>query len=455
MLNISKHSVNKRVDLNDFESGKKAFHKRHYKLFNRILLGTSIALLLILFLPWTQNVSGKGYVTTLRPEHRPQTIQSRIPGRIEKWYVQEGQFVKKGDTILHISEVKGEYFDPLLVERTGDQIEAKSNSVRSYSEKIEALSAQIRALADERQLKTRQARNKLRQARLKVESDSIDLQAVRSNLEIARAQYNRTLQLQQEGLKALPDVEEKNQKLQDMRAKLISQENKLLASENEVINAELEINRVAAEYNDKVSKAQSELHTARSNQYDASAQVSKLENDFSNYSIRNQMYYVLAPQSGYINKAIKAGIGETFKEGERLVGIMPADFELAVETYVRPIDVPLLHPGEEVRVQFDGWPSIVFSGWENLSYGTYGARIVTVDNFISDNGKYRVLLAPDPNDQPWPKGIRVGSGANTLALLEEVPIWYEIWRNLNGFPPDYYQPKDQNKAAENAQNKEK
>ena len=441
MLNISKYSLENRVDLEKFEAGKKALHKRHYKYFNRFLVGATLVLLIVLFLPWTQNVSGKGYVTTLMPEHRPQTIQSPIPGKIEKWYVQEGEFVQKGDTILHISEVKGEYFDPLLVERTADQLDAKSGSMESYGGKIQALNDQIQALAKERSLKEQQALNKLRQARLKVESDSIDLEAVKANLQIAQAQFERTQQLQQEGLKALPDVEEKRQKLQDARAKLISQENKLLASQNEVINAEIEISRIGAEYSDKVSKAQSELQTARSNQYDAAAEVSKLQNQYSNYSIRNQMYYVLAPQKGYINKALKAGLGETFKEGERLVEIMPADFELAVETYVKPMDVPLLHQGERVRVQFEGWPSIVFNGWENLSYGTYGARIVAVDNFISENGKYRVLLAPDPEDEPWPKGVRIGSGATTLALLEDVPIWYEIWRNLNGFPPDYYKPE--------------
>lgn len=441
MLNISNYIMNQKVDLTQFESGKKAFHNRHYGLFNKFLVGFSLVLLIVLFLPWTQNVSGKGYVTTLSPEHRPQTIQSPIPGRIEKWFVEEGDFVKKGDTILHISEVKSEYFDPLLVERTGQQIEAKTGSVTSYGGKVTALTAQMAAINNERALKSRQAQNKLQQARLKVESDSIDLEAAKTNLGIAQTQFERTLQLQQEGLKALPDVEEKRLKLQETQAKLISQENKLLASRNEVINAELEINRIDAEYADKISKAESDLQTARSNQFEAQGEVSKLENDYTNYQIRRGMNFILAPQSGYINKALRAGIGETFKEGERLVGIMPADFNLAVETYVNPIDVPLLHKGEKVRVQFDGWPAIVFSGWENMSYGTYGARIVAIENFISDNGKYRVLLAPDPDDHPWPTGIRVGSGATTIALLDEVPIWYELWRNLNGFPPDFYQPE--------------
>ncbi|HSP82587.1 MAG TPA: biotin/lipoyl-binding protein [Gillisia sp.] len=448
MLNISQEKLNNKVDLSHYRSGQRAFHQRHNKWFNRILLGFSLLLLIILFLPWTQTVSGKGSVTTLSPEHRPQTIQSPIPGRIERWYVQEGDFVNKGDTILHISEVTNQFFDPLLVERTGEQLTAKSGSVDSYRGKVTALGSQINAINNERALKRQQAVNKIQQARLKVKSDSIDLEAAETNLQIAGTQLERIRQLQQEGLKALPDVEQARLKLQETQAREISARNRLLASQNEVINAEIEINRINAEYDDKISKTESDMFTAQSNQFDAEAQVSKLENDFSNYSIRNQMYYILAPQSGYINRALRAGIGETFKEGERLVGIMPSDFQLAVETFVRPLDVPLLHRGEQVRVQFDGWPAIVFSGWENLSYGTYGARVVAVENFISDNGLYRVLLAPDPDDHPWPKDVRVGSGASTLALLEEVPIWYEIWRNLNGFPPNYYRPQTASTGSE-------
>ncbi|MDO6517743.1 HlyD family secretion protein [Zobellia uliginosa] len=441
MLNISNNPLNKTVHLTGYKSTDRVFHKRHYKHFNRFLMGSALFGFILLFLPWTQSVRGKGSLTTLSPQHRPQTIQSPIPGRIEKWYVQEGDYVKKGDTILHISEVKNEYFDPRLMERTGQQIKAKSMSVASYQGKVGALNNQISALGNERNLKLEQARNKFLQSKLKVKSDSIDLEAAKTNLGIAERQYGRIEQLQQEGLKAMTDVEEKRLKLQETQAKLISQENKLLAAKNEVLNAEMEINRVRVSYTDKISKAQSDMYTAQSNQFDSEAQVSKLENQFANYEVRTGMYYIKAPQSGYINKAIQGGIGENFKEGDRLVGIMPSDFDMAVETYVAPMDLPLVHVGEKVRVQFDGWPAIVFSGWPNASYGTFGGKIVAVETFIDANGKYRVLIAPDPEEQEWPKEIRVGSGANTIALLEDVPIWYELWRQINGFPPNYYQPK--------------
>ena len=266
------------------------------------------------------------------------------------------------------------------------------------------------------------------------------MEAAKTNLTIAQRQFERSTQLQEEGLKPVTDVEAKKLKLQETQAKLISQENKLFASRNEVINAQVEIGRVQAEYTDKIAKSRSDRATALSNQFDSEAQVTKLENAYANYQIRQGLYYITAPQDGFINRALQSGIGETFKEGDKLVSIMPTNIDMAVETYVDPIDLPLIHKGEKVRIQFDGWPAIIFSGWPNVSYGTYGGEVVAIETFISDNGKYRILLAPDPDDHPWPTELRIGSGANTMALLEDVPIWFELWRQLNGFPPNYYQP---------------
>lgn len=451
MLNISNNQLNKKIDLSTFKSGSKIMNITYYKYFNRFLLGAAIIIIIVLFLPWTQNITGQGIVTTLKPNQRPNTIQSQIPGRIEDWYVQEGDFVKAGDTILRISEIKSDYFDDKLVERTNEQIQAKSSSAIAYAGKVEALKRQVNALQNEQGLKLEQTKNKLMQARLKVKSDSIDLEAAKTNLKIAETQFERVQTLQEEGLKAVKDVEEKRLKLQETQAKFISQENKYLASKNEVINAQIELSRIGATYADKISKAQSDMFTAQSSEFDTKAQVTKLENTYTNYKKRNSLLYVTAPQDGFINKALTGGIGVTFKEGEELVGIMPSKYDLAVETFVRPIDLPLLHIGEKVRVQFDGWPAIVFSGWPNVSYGTYGAEVVAIERFISSNGKYRVLLAPDETDHEWPEAIRVGSGAKTIALLEDVPIWFELWRQINSFPPNYYQPE--NKAADSKKDK--
>jgi len=441
MLNISnKNKIDASIE--KYRTFKNLSERPHYRILNKIIVGVSLLALVILFLPWTQNISGSGAVTTLKPDQRPQTIHSAIAGRIEKWYVKEGDFVKKGDTILFISETKEDYLDPNLVSNTESQLKAKEMAGKSYGGKVNSLSAQIAAIQSEQSLKLQQAKNKIRQSLLKIKSDSMDLVAVRTQIKIANTQFNRSLALNKEGLKPMTDVEEKRLKLQEIEAKIITQENKLLASENELINAKVEVNRIVAEYNDKEQKARSDQYTALSSQYDTEAQVNKLKNQYANYQIRNGMYYIKAPQNGYVNRALQSGLGETIKEGTQIVSIMPSKYDIAVETFVSPIDLPLLHKGEKVRVWFDGWPTIIFSGWPNMSYGTYGGKIVAVENFISDNGKFRVLIAPDTNEAPWPKQISVGSGAQTLALLNNVPVWFEIWRTLNGFPSNYYQPSN-------------
>ncbi|WP_396191636.1 HlyD family secretion protein [Flavobacterium sp.] len=442
MLNISKKNpIIENID--QYSTVKSLANRPHYKILNKIILYVSLLGVVILFLPWTQNISGSGAVTTLKPNQRPQTIQSAIAGRIEKWYVQEGDFVKKGDTILFISEIKEDYFDPNLVQNTKSQVDAKKMAGQSYGGKVTSLSAQINAIENERVLKLQQAQNKIRQGILKVKSDSMDLEAVKTQIKIANTQFNRAVTLNKDGLKAVVDVEEKRLKLQEVEAKIITQENKLLASKNELINAKVEINRISAEYAEKSSKAQSDQFTALSSQYDTEAQVNKLENQVVNYQIRNGMYYIKAPQDGYVNRAIQSGIGETIKEGTQIVSIMPAKYDIAVETFVSPTDLPLIHKGEKVRIWFDGWPTIVFSGWPNMSYGTFGGKIVAVENFISPNGKFRVLIAPDEKEEAWPKQVSIGSGAQTLALLDNVPIWFELWRTLNGFPPNYYKPTNE------------
>ena len=324
-------------------------------------------------------------------------------------------------------------------------------ALESYGDKVNSLEVQAQSLASERQLKLQQAQNKIKQAQLKIKSDSMDLEAIKTQLRIAQTQFNRSTALNKEGLKPLTDVEQKRLKLQESEAKIITQENKLLSSKNELINAKVEINRINAEYAEKISKSRSDKFTALSTQYDTEAQVNKLHNQYVNYNIRSGLYYITAPQSGYVNRALLAGIGETIKEGTSIVSIMPAGYDIAVETYVDPIDLPLVQRGAEVRVWFDGWPRIVFSGWPGLSYGTFGGRVVAIENFISPNGKYRVLIAPAGMDSKWPKELSIGAGAQSIALLETVPVWYEIWRNLNGFPPNYY--KSSEKAEEGGDKK--
>lgn len=401
--------------------------------------------LIVLFLPWTQNIRAKGSITTLRMEQRPQEMNTIIPGRVVKWHVKEGDYVKAGDTIIQLSEIKDDYLDPKLINRTQEQLTAKQLTVDYYKSKVDVTQTQIGALNNARDLKINQLENKLGQLKLKVQSDSMELIAANNDFKIATLQFNRQKAMYDSGLVSLTQLEQRNQVYQNALAKKVSAENKLANSRQDLTITRIEMNGVQQEYLEKISKAQGDQFQSMSQIATGQGDIAKLENQFSNYSIRNGMYYITAPQSGQVVKAKKAGIGEIVKDGEMIVEIVPDKIQYAVEMFVRPLDLPLIAPGQKVQFLFDGFPAIVFSGWPNASYGTFRGKVVAVESSVSSNGKFRVLVAEDPEFKPWPSQLKMGTGARGMALLKDVPIWYELWRNINGFPPDYYKPLQEQK----------
>ena len=438
MLNISSNSIASRFDLNKYSSWQMLEKKRVAKGLITVIAVILILIFLAMFLPWTQNIRSKGYVTTLRPEQRPQAVQSLIGGRIEKWYVMEGQHVMAGDTILKISESKQDYFDPNLLDNTENQINAKGESIKAYAQKAENLDDQYAALQGSQKVKLQQNEIKLKQVMLKIQSDSLDLVAVETKLEIAQNQLDRIQSLYDDGIKSLTDLEAKRLSVREAQAKRLTYVNKINTHLNELTNLKANRAAITNDYNDKLAKSRSDKMTALSNKYDAGATKNKLESSYNAYELRLNNYYITAPVEGMVTKAVKGGIGELIKEGEDIITVIPTQYDLAVEMYVEPRDMPLLRTGQLVRVQFDGWPAIVFSGWPNSSYGTFAGQIFAIDNYISKNGKYRILVAEAQDELQWPKEVRIGGGANTITLLTDVSVGYELWRQLNGFPADYY-----------------
>lgn len=402
-----------------------------------ILLAVCLSFLL---LPWTQNIRAKGTVTTLRQEQRPQQINTIIGGKVTKWFIKEGDYVKKGDTIVQLSEIKDDYLDPNLLKRTGEQIEAKQSSVQYYRSKISTTESQIEAVQNSLTAKLNQLQNKLRQAGMKIRSDSMDMLAAENEWKIATLQYNRQRSLYDSGLVSLTQLEQRNQSYQSSMAKKISAENKFLASRQEVSILQIEASALQQEYAEKVSKAEGERFGSLSMVATGQGEIAKLQNQYAGYSIRNGMYCVIAPQDGQIINARKSGIGEIVKEGEMLVNIVPDKVDYAVVLYVRPVDLPLISAGQKIRFLFDGFPAIVFSGWPEASYGTYAGIVSAVESDVSANGKFKVLIKEDTSYRKWPAELKMGIGANGIALLKNVPVWYELWRNINSFPPDYYKP---------------
>ena len=440
MINFLEANIEAEEQSSRWRAFSKVYRIRHKNNIRKWLIGVLAVLIIIMFLPWTQNIRAKGTVTTLRQEQRPQEVNTIIAGRVVKWNVKEGDFVKAGDTIMQLGEVKVDYFDPELLQRTQQQITAKQQSIEGYKGKANTAETQAKALAMARVLKLQSLDNKLLQQQLKITSDSTDLIAVENELNVYKRQIAAAQLMLDSGSISLVDFEKRKVGYQNGLAKRVSSENKLMQSRQELIALRIEKNSTVQEYIDKVSKAEGDRFSSLSSVASTEADVAKLQNIYASYDIRNQLYYIRAPQNGQVTKARKAGIGEMVKEGDMVIEIVPNQVQYAVEMFVEPMDLPLIDLGQKVQFVFDGFPAIIFSGWPSSSYGTFAGKVAAVETSVSYNGKFRVLVTEDPDEKKWPELLRMGGGASGIALLKDVPIYYELWRNINGFPPEFYKP---------------
>jgi multidrug resistance efflux pump len=436
--------MKKVLDNIDEETGKKySAYNSIYSVdiesrIKNIFWGLFFVLIFILFVPWTQNINTSGIVTTQFQEQRPQQINSIIPGKIVKWWVKEGDFVQKGDTIVELADTKDDYLDPRLIERTNDQLIAKKQKVEFYDNKITNIKGQLIAIEAGFKLQESSIKNKIQQLERKILIDSAELAAANVDLQVGTNQYNRAGKMLNDGIISLVDYERRTQSFNKAKAGFQEKQQKFLNTKQDVLIARIELNSLKQEVNDKLFKLKGDIANSNTEKSTVIAEVAKNENELSNYRIRGSQKWLLAPQTGQIIKAKKAGINEIVKEGEMIVEIVPNSFLYAVELFIKPMDLALINKGQDVRLQFDGYPAIVFSGWPNSSYGTFAGKISAIETNRNENGQFRVLIIPDQKEKNWPSNLKIGTGAQGFALLNDVPIWYELWRQLNGFPPDFY-----------------
>jgi len=301
------------------------------KGINRFLTGALILIIVFLFLPWVQNIETIGTVNTFLPEERPQEVQTFIAGRIAKWKVKEGDYVKKGDTIAVLDEINSEYLNPDLLNQTEIQIQAKEQSVLSYNSKIGAINKQITQLESNRDLSLQKARNKIEQEALKLKAEQAELVAAVKNAEIAKRQFERDSILGLDVLRSPVEIENRRVKWQEAIAKQLTLEAKVRIAQNSYEMAKIELQNVRADYGEKLAKTESERFSAISGQLETEAEISKLRNTYSSYSIRNGFYIITAPQTGLITQTLIRGLGETVKAGDAICTIVPGGATLSVE----------------------------------------------------------------------------------------------------------------------------
>lgn len=419
-------------------------------LFALVLMGLLGAVVVgLIAIPWRQTVIGHGQVSIFDPVDRPQTVDSQLKGRLIEVYVQEGDMVEAGQVIAKLEDRDTKFLDPHQKDRLSAQISALDLKQTAASGRIDALYSQREAIEGARVAKRASAQAKIAQTKQKLVVNQQFMKVGEQDVLTAKLQEERITQLEKAGLKSKRDLELTIQKRVEAETKLQKMKGELQLGEQEIQLARLELANIDADASEKTQKVGESLAKVRESIAETEEKIQKLSNEMGALSVRRSLQTVVAPRSGKIVNLRKLGLGQLIKEGQTIATIVPEAKTRGVELYLAGLDAPLVQAGVPVRLMFEGFPAVPFAGWDWASVGTFGGRVVSVDPVNTDeNGKsgFRVWVMPDPEQPAWPgeERLRLGSKANGWLQLQEVPLYYELWRQLNAFPakPTKVDPKD-------------
>lgn len=402
-----------------------------------VLVGFTLTVLITV--PWRQTVFAQGEVAIFNPEDRPQPVDAQIKGRLVRLVVVDGQKVEKGDLIAELEDRDSKFLDPDQVARWKAQREALRDKAAATQERLAALDGQRRALTEAQAAAIPSARLKTEQSRQKRLVLQQQIRLGKQDVETARLQQERTEVLLAEGLKSQRELELAIQKLVEAETKLQKMEGDLTVAETEIEILTFDQSKIAADLAEKQQKVSESMAKGEEDLADLEEKLQKLESEMAILEVRRDLQRVVAPRSGRVINLKKIGPGELVKEGDVLATILPTEQKLGVELYIRGLDTPLVEVGRPVRLMFEGFPAVPFAGWPWAAFGTFGGRVTVVDPVATDKEDktgFRIWVEPDANDYHWPsvESLRIGSKVGGWVLLDDVPLYYEIWRQLNAFP---------------------
>jgi multidrug resistance efflux pump len=397
--------------------------------FARILGGIAlVGLGVLLVAPWQQNAVGAGQVVAWSPNERRLDVQAPVKGRVVRWLHREGDQVERGEVLVELSDN-----DPKVLERYRSQREAAKQGLEAAGASVEALQQKIDAVRRERELTLEAAAAQIRVARRKVDAVKRQLDAGRAKARAARLQRTRIGKLTAKGLNSQRDLELAERNAAQADARIEELRAKLEAARSEVASKRAERARLGSKLAGRISAATDELEAAKGARANARSKLAQAERALA----RQDSLEVRAPRDGMLTD-VRAREGSAFvKPGQILAVVVPRSDVRAVEMYISGNDAPLVVPGQKVRLQFEGWPAIQFGGWPKAAVGTFSGEVAFVDARATSRGRFRTLVLPGENAQ-WPSAevLRQGNRVNGWILLGRVPLGYELWRQLNGFPPD-------------------
>lgn len=396
-----------------------------------LLLLFAISPIALTFVPWQQSIRGSGQVIAFDPTERPQEIHAQINGRIIRWHVVEGSHVEEGDLIVEMVDN-----DPLFLQRLEDQLVNERTKLVSYEDRVQVLEMRVELQEEAKQRAVEAAESHLEMAKARVIQAEQELSAAMASLDRDKFYLEMQLDLERQGLTPTNERVLADRDYRQSLARIEAAKAAIDAAKQDVEAREADLRRVIPQQDAEIRAAQGQLRAAEGDVQAIRQAILSVTTQIEQQRTQD----IHAPRDGIIFRILaNQTLNAQVTRGTPLVLLVPEVTSRVAEVFVDGNDAPLIMEGEFARLQFEGWPAVQFVGWPSVAVGTFGGRVIQIDATTADRNTFRILVEPyvGEGDEPWPSSrwLRQGVRVKGFILLRQVPLGYEIWRRLNGFPP--------------------
>jgi multidrug resistance efflux pump len=405
------------------------------RLARLLIIGLFLSIIAMGVLPWQQTSRGTGQVVAFIPQERQQPVESPTEGIVARIGVglKEGSYVEKDQFLLEISP-----FAPNEIAQLKEQKKQVNEKLKAANDKKLATQRMVKGYEKARDFTVSAAEQLIESARAKLKSKQELIPKYTAAELQARLNYERQKRLFDKGVKPEKEIEKLRMKWDGTQAEVKSIGEDIQSLEKE-LQAKIEDKQA------KLQKGQTDVDYALSLVSEVEGKMSATLKELAEIEVKlgkMDRFVVKAPRSGTILRMPIYELGQTVKKSQSLMTLVPKTDNLAVELAINGNDLPLVQVGQEVRLQFEGWPAVQFAGWPSVAVGTFGGKVATVDATDNGKGSFRILVQPEQKlvngelISTWPEErfLRQGVRANGWVMMRRVRLGYEIWRQLNGFP---------------------
>ncbi len=341
---------------------------------------------------------------------------------------QEGSHVVEGEELMRLKPfADGEI---LSVKTQLQQLENKKlnleNNVKNEVVNIESRKAAGIAELTAAKFDIEASRAKLKQAKAMIEEAKAEYEGKKTQYDGDLKMFDIELKSQLEIAKSKADERTAWQKVEKAEQAELEQFSVVESKQDAYLSKVQEVDIKNNEAQNKLQEGNLKINEVNKEIEDVKIKLGQLDR-----------LAVKATRTGIIQSLHVNSRSDSVKKNDTLFEIVPETDQLAVKLTIRGNDSPLIHVGDEVRLQFQGWPAIQWVGWPSVAVGTFGGRVNSINPGGDTKGDFDVYVTPDDSQVPWPDNryLRQGVRANGWVLLRTVPLGFELWRQLNGFPP--------------------